>query len=555
MKNKFLHFHFKMNGPTCRICLKSGIERCFSLESTSETLGQTYAEIYQYVCGLTPINEPKFLCLACAGTLSTAYRFKKRLEENEKILSAANVKPESDDENINFKPKTEIIVFENDILSEYALKREEDDVVSIQSGELATSPAASDVVSDQDDEELEMPDSAKGKSKKQKREIIQCPLCSYKGQEKSNFRKHVKRVHNNQKLKCDGCSDSFHLIYILMEHRKVKHDFEHKYQVDERCQKVRTEEMRDETRSDSEKAAVSQKLCPYCDRSFSSYKILRQHCNGEHPEKKYGCPDCEERFPLPYHLKKHRRLVHNYQPENATTICGYCGKFFPQKSLDSHIKNIHFKPDTEYQCDQCNIKISTKPGLINHMRSKHMDVVYNCRHCPESFPNYSCRRTHEVRFHTFNYRFSCTFCPKKFMERVQLRKHIATHTGERRYRCEVCGMAFITLTNLKLHLASHSDARPFPCQICNAAFKTKMALRKHHRTHEERNYECPVCFQSYLVNQQLRIHITRNHPEYDLPPPGTVMNKSALKRINAVTEKYKVQVSPSVGLSSRKSNF
>lgn len=553
-----------MSDKTCRICLKSDIDGCVALESISEILGQTYTEIYYYVCGLKPINDPQYLCPTCTRTLLTAYRFKNRLEENEKILNSTNVKPEDGEEKevvINLDPKTEVIVIENEIWSDDLLKCEYNQVTENNETSASSFPC-NDNVSDQDDADFQVSDTVRSQSKvnKQKKEIIQCPLCMYSGYEKSNYRKHVKRMHNNQRLKCDckGCSASFHLIYILMEHRRSKHDFEHEYQVGvggmtKKDQNLRIEEKM--TKPDIDKSAGSLKSCPYCNRNFSSYKILREHCNGEHPEKKYGCPDCEERFPLAYHLKKHRRVVHNYQPENATTICGYCGKFVSQKSLDSHIKNIHFKPDTEYTCDQCHIKISTKPGLINHMRSKHMDVVYSCRHCPESFPNYSCRRTHEVRFHTFDYKYICNFCPKKFMERVQLRKHIATHTGERRYRCEICAMAFITLTNLKLHLASHSDARPHTCQICNAAFKTKMALRKHHRTHEERNYECPVCFLKYLVNQQLRVHIKRNHPEYDLPPPGTVMNKSALKRINAVTEKYKVQVSPSVGLSSRKSNF
>lgn len=550
-----------MSDKSCRICLKSDIDSCVPLESISKNLGHSYSFFYQYVCGLKPLNKPQSLCLTCSDTLLTAYRFKKRLEENEKVLSSVNFKPENGDETeivISMEPKTEVVVLENDIWADDLLKSEDERAFSNE--EPTVSPFVfADNVSYQDDEDFPVSDTVKAKSKtsKQKQHIIHCPLCMYEGYDKSNYRKHVKRVHDNQPLKCDfdGCSESFHLIYVLIEHRKTKHDFVHEYQVDDRLnkeQKIRIDEKKEMPKSEGDKSVVSLKSCPYCSQSFSSHKILRQHCNGEH---KYGCPDCSERFPLASHLKKHRRLVHNYQPENDTTICGYCGKLFPQKSLDSHIKNIHFKPDTEYTCDQCNIKISTKPGLINHMRSKHMDIVYNCRHCSESFPNYSCRRTHEVRFHTFDYKFNCNFCPKKFMERVQLRKHIATHTGERRYRCEICAMAFITLTNLKLHLASHSDARPHVCQICNAAFKTKMALRKHHRTHEERNYECPVCLLKYLVNQQLRVHIKRNHPEYDLPPPGTVMNKSALKRINAVTEKYKVQVSPSVGLSSRKSNF
>lgn len=50
--------------------------------------------------------------------------------------------------------------------------------------------------------------------------------------------------------------------------------------------------------------------------------------------------------------------------------------------------------------------------------------------------------------------------------------------------------------------------------------------------------ECPVCGQKFLVNQALRIHVTRNHPDYQLPPPGTVMNKSAIRKMEEIKAKY-----------------
>uniref|UniRef100_A0A336LTD6 CSON004401 protein n=1 Tax=Culicoides sonorensis TaxID=179676 RepID=A0A336LTD6_CULSO len=527
----------------CRICLNNDFQSKHDLKSFCKSLGKTFSEIYQYVSGFEPLNKPENLCETCADTLSTAYRFKKRIENNEKYF--INVKGEIHKLEPDY-PTTEIIIFDNAILSDDLFKKEdEEENCELNEGEIDTFSESEK----EENIESEVVNTERCKDKNQQKiqKDINCPLCPYSNHDKINYRKHVYRVHKNEKLKCDGCSENFHLIYLLENHRKSKHNFEHEY-------KVKNDEFEDKrSLIDTQKAQATQsQICPCCDKSFENQKELKQHCNIKHPEQKYGCPDCLERFPLPYSLKKHRRLVHNFQSDNMPTICGYCGKLFPNKSLDSHIKNIHFKADTQYTCDMCRIKISTKAGLINHMRNKHMEVVYNCRYCPESFPNYSCRRTHEVRFHTFDYKYVCNFCPKKFMERVQLKKHIATHTGERSYRCEMCGMAFITLTNLKLHLASHSDERPFPCAICNSRYKTKMALKKHQRIHEERNYECPVCMQKYLVNQQLRIHITRNHPEYDLPPPGTVMNKNALKRIHAVTEKYNVQVSPSVGLSSRK---
>lgn len=84
------------------------------------------------------------------------------------------------------------------------------------------------------------------------------------------------------------------------------------------------------------------------------------------------------------------------------------------------------------------------------------------------------------------------------------------------------------------------DARPFSCEICAASFKTKKALKVHYGVHSERNYECPVCNQKFLVNQAMRLHAQKRHPDYVLPPPGTVMNKSALARIQEINAKYNV---------------
>lgn len=38
----------------------------------------------------------------------------------------------------------------------------------------------------------------------------------------------------------------------------------------------------------------------------------------------------------------------------------------------------------------------------------------------------------------------------------------------------------------------------------------------------------------------MRLHAQKRHPDYVLPPPGTVMNKSALARIQEINAKYNV---------------
>ena len=95
-------------------------------------------------------------------------------------------------------------------------------------------------------------------------------------------------------------------------------------------------------------------------------------------------------------------------------------------------------------------------------------------------------------------------------------------------------------------MATHRDERPHKCKICTAAFKTKKALNVHKNVHEERKYECPVCLQRFLVNQAMRQHVAKRHPEFELPPPGTIMNKNALKRIEEFSSKYNAIANQSV---------
>lgn len=75
-------------------------------------------------------------------------------------------------------------------------------------------------------------------------------------------------------------------------------------------------------------------------------------------------------------------------------------------------------------------------------------------------------------------------------------------------------------------MTTHSDERPFPCAECKSSFKTKKALGVHMRTHREHEYECPKCSRNYLTNQQMRNHVKKMHPDYELPPKGTIFNKN-----------------------------
>lgn len=297
-------------------------------------------------------------------------------------------------------------------------------------------------------------------------------------------------------------------------------------------------------------------LCLVCTRKLSSVYSFKKKIDENETEFRLkiakDSKSVDERGNKDVPLKSKGNPKRKHESACQQTICGYCGRLFNEKTIKQHIKNVHHKSSTSFFCDLCHSTLTTKAGLSSHMKIKHLSVTFPCRYCSESYPNRSVRRTHELRFHTFDLRFSCTYCSKKFPDNAQLKRHTSTHTGERKHICVICGMAFITKNKLKLHYASHSNARPFPCLSCTAAFKTRNNLRQHAQTHGNRNYECPVCHFAYLTNQQMRKHVKKVHPEYDeLPPPGTVLNKGALSKISAITEKYHVNVSPNICITRK----
>lgn len=278
--------------------------------------------------------------------------------------------------------------------------------------------------------------------KKEKKLPISCPLCPYTGLGKSNFRNHYRVKHNKQELQCDGCEEKFHLFYRLYRHREEVHDFSHEYIVDESL-KVTYE--------------------PLKDRPKKPYERKPKH--GIY----YPCSMCDQILKGPRKLNDHLKDVHNYVKERTSVkvICNFCGKFVANQNLEYHIRHLHPEHRDPFVCHYCGEKLKSKTTLLRHMQGAHKlalslrgsPCALMCRFCTEVFKTKHLRISHEVRNHTFDYRFNCTLCEKKFFIKRHLAAHMKAHERgnlkKSKLKCHICGEYFSRKQILTEHISTH----------------------------------------------------------------------------------------------------
>lgn len=273
-----------------------------------------------------------------------------------------------------------------------------------------------------------------------------------------------------------------------------------------------------------------------CDKLYKTQALLKKHFKASHPEEQpFECPHCDQRYFTERKLDAHQRncskrpKVAGEQKSKQKFVCPICGLLASKDHIKNHSKTMN-KPiavPQNYICDLCGVTTSSRASVANHMRFQHLNIQAKCKHCFGSFKNPSALARHMRRSHSDKTtEFRCRLCDFSSMREAELRRHRFVHTGRKLLKCHVCGAEFANNCKLQMHLASHSDARPFTCEICGSAFKTKKGLNAHKKTHKAYDYECPVCQRAYLTNQLMRNHAEKNHPEYQLPPPGTVFSKS-----------------------------
>lgn len=273
-------------------------------------------------------------------------------------------------------------------------------------------------------------------------------------------------------------------------------------------------------------------FCNHCSDQLASYLRFRSCCQQatvllEKARNQSESPQANEEFEL-HEIKNSDEETEEVTVEfleitSAPMNLSQCSTDQSSEHCDDFVQ-IRINEKVFFECQICKSTRKNKYLMRVHVNSH--TKPFKCGLCDKTFATFTRLKTHQHRDHQLGPILACNLCEYKTRAEAYLRKHIRLkHEGKRKktQTCETCGARFFSPVDLLDHQRRHSDLKEFSCAQCDTSFKTKRSLLSHQAVHQELKYDCPVCLEKFLTNKKLRRHVKRHHPDYELPPPGTVL--------------------------------
>jgi aspartate carbamoyltransferase regulatory subunit len=179
---------------------------------------------------------------------------------------------------------------------------------------------------------------------------------------------------------------------------------------------------------------------------------------------------------------------------------------FSQKNmLVSYQKKKHLNPKL-HACIECQIVFLSKAKLNVHLKIVHEKFEhFSCQFCDRSFLLRIQLRNHQMKEHSNQKKelisnlksvhekpiiFKCQYCEKSFESEFMLKRHLnclnqcnlKRSLNNQKFFCMECGCDFATKKKLHIHMKSvHLKPKPilFKCKYCEKIFKGRFHLKRH----------------------------------------------------------------------------
>lgn len=194
--------------------------------------------------------------------------------------------------------------------------------------------------------------------------------------------------------------------------------------------------------SANKKAAFT---CGQCGLRFTKRLELTDHCLLVHTnERRFACDLCEKSFSRKSLLTAHRRVHTGEQPY----ACGQCDRRFNRSDDLARHMRLH-GGERPFACDQCDKKYFVKVDLRRHMKVHENAAAHAAAGGggPGGAPMPTEKR-----------QFACDQCGLRFDKSTELTAHRMAHTGEPLFVCDHCPKKFISKGYLDRHVSvMHAD--------------------------------------------------------------------------------------------------
>ncbi|XP_074040239.1 uncharacterized protein isoform X3 [Leptinotarsa decemlineata] len=526
------------NKKRCRTCLNSIYHQserayismiCFEGKSVKEGLVQLLPQMN------STLADDHFVCDSCFSLLRNALKFMKKCQETEKVIaveSEANLKSLDlpDGSNDEFSDGSNDDDDDDDSTFQYDPNLDEEDYVSnaitniIKAKEeykpyrfkkrshlynniikhLNLPPLKYTEVRDHNcivsisDLQPEFIHSL------QKKRIKLLHSCS-KFDENVLKNKRVLLLGDQTEIQCLLCEERFSSDEKMQDHILNIHGLSKAYLMEPYCYQYmpgssnKCEACGKEFRNGELKKTHLKKCfvfpCPYCDKMFTTSE-LSNHTKEEHDDPQpFKCLHCKLVYGNFINFKRH--LCNDI-------ICETCGKNFRNiRNFALHKNECNYKEVTK-RCTECYESFS-----LSSFQAHFATHKFPCSFCGKIFRNRKVRYRHEYnhrmnqgglcplcgRFYTFlpqhmrthenkqSRTVKCSLCPKLFMNKADLNRHMKLLHMTTRIICERC-LKICSEYNIESHYESeHPNETEFKCAKCDCSFTRITFLKQHAKSH------------------------------------------------------------------------
>ena len=268
------------------------------------------------------------------------------------------------------------------------------------------------------------------------------------------------------------------------------------------------EKLSDDSRSTSEEKSF---ICQSCNKEFASQFHLQAHWEAlVHHKSTYGCRLCNAIYATNEGLLNHVKTKHL----DTTTISFACDQRVPKLTSEAHLnEHTPFLKKKPYRCNQCNINFATLIGMKMHVSVKHVRgngkaKPFRCKHCSMTF-KYKFSLQGHVESHGLKSP-KCHQCDLDFSGEPELmNQHVIDVHNGLQMECQTCYKRFDRAHNLRYHMSIHSRdrVRRFACDLCDKRFFTPRSLDLHAVRHGEKKFGCEKCGKRFHRNRSLKLHL------------------------------------------------